>query len=82
MQNWYNNTFVDATVQFELPNIQTWTVSSNRRYTGLEPDLFTSQVRLRTSWATKQTYPLWKPIDMKMDMRDVNVQKHQKLSAY
>ncbi len=31
----------------------------------------------RTPWATEQTYRLWKPIDMKLDMCDANVQKHQ-----
>ncbi len=36
-----------------------------------------SKVRLRTLWATKHTYCLWKPIDMKLDMCDANVQKHQ-----
>ncbi len=39
--------------------------------------LVASQVRLRTPWATEQTYHLWKPIDMKLDMCDANVQKHQ-----
>ncbi len=26
--------------------------------------------------ATEQTYRLWKPINMKLDMCDANVQKH------
>ncbi len=57
--------------------MQVWTVLSNRSYTGFEPELFTSQVRLHTPWATEQTYRLWKPIDMKLDMCDADVQKHQ-----
>ncbi len=48
-------------------------VSSNRSYTVFEPGLLTPQVRLRTLWSTEQTYRLWKPIDMKLDMCDVNV---------
>ncbi len=53
-------------------------------YTGFEPKLLTSQVRLRTLWATEQTYCLWKPIDMKLDMCDANVRKHRfsNLPAY
>ncbi len=77
MQNWYKNAFVDATILFELPYMQVWTVLSNRSYTGFEPELFTSQVRLHTPWATEQTYRLWKPIDIKLDMCDADVQKHQ-----
>ncbi len=46
-------------------------------YTGFEPELLDCQVRLRTPWPTEQTYHLWKPIDMKLDMYDTNVQKHQ-----
>ncbi len=42
---------------------------------GFEPELLNSQVCLRTLWATEQTYCLWKPIDMKLDMCDANVQK-------
>ncbi len=53
--NWYKNVFVDATMLFELPYMQIRTVMSNRSYTGLEPELLTSQVRLRTPWATEQT---------------------------
>ncbi len=30
MQNWYKNAFVDATMLFELPYMQIWTVLSNR----------------------------------------------------
>ncbi len=74
MQNWYKNAFVDATVLFELPYMQIWTVLSNRSYTGFKQELLNS---LRTPWATEQTYRLWKPIDMKLDMCDANVQKHQ-----
>ncbi len=77
MQNWYKNAFVDATMLFELPYMQIWTVLSNHSYTGFELELFTSQVRLRTPWATEQTYRLWKPIDMKLDMCDANVKKYQ-----
>ncbi len=46
--------------------------------------LVASQVCLRTPWVTGQTYRLWKPIDMKLDMCDANVQKHQfsNLPAY
>ncbi len=84
MQNWYKNSFVDATMLFELPYVQIWTVLSNRSYTVFEPELLASQVRLRTPWATEQTYRLWKPIDLKLDMCDANVQKHQfsNLPAY
>ncbi len=77
MQNWYKNAFVDATMLFELPYMQIWTVLSNRSYTGFEPEFLTSQVHLCTPWATEQTCRLWKPIDMKLDMCDANVQKHQ-----
>ncbi len=63
---------------FELPYImQIWTVLWNRSYTRFEPELLTSQVLLRTLWATEQTYRLYKPIDMNLDMCDANVQKHQ-----
>ncbi len=84
MQNWYKNVFVDATMLFELPYMQIWTVLSNRSYTGFEPELLASQVHLRTLWATEQTYRIWKPIDMKLDICDSNVQKHQfsNLPAY
>ncbi len=34
-------------------------------------------LNIRTPWATEQTYRLWKHIDMKLDMCDANVQKHQ-----
>ncbi len=69
---------------FEKSYMQILTVLSNRSYTVFEPELLTSQVRLRTPWATKQTYGLWTPIDIKLDMCDANVQKHQfsNLSAY
>ncbi len=60
MQNRYKHVFVDATMLFELPYIQIWNALSNRSYTGFEPVLVTSQVRLRTLWATEQTYRLWK----------------------
>ncbi len=60
MQNRYKHVFVDATMLFELPYIQIWNALSNRSYTGFEPVLLTSQVRLRTPWATEQTYRLWK----------------------
>ncbi len=46
--------------------------------TGFKPELLTSQVRLRTRWATERTYRPWKPIDMKLDMCDANVQKFQR----
>ncbi len=39
MQNWYRNVFVDATVPFELRYIQIWTASSNRDYTGFDPEI-------------------------------------------
>ncbi len=47
-------------------------------------ELLNSQVHLRTPWATEQTYCLWKPMDMKLDVCDANVQKHQfsNLPAY
>ncbi len=78
------NAFVDATVLFKLPYLHIWSVLSNRSYMGFEPELLNSQVHLRTLWATIQTYRLWKPIDMKLDMCDANVQKHQfpNLPAY
>ncbi len=78
------NVFVDATVPFELPYMQFWTALSNRSYTGFEPELLASQLRLRTPWATEQTYLLWKPTDIKLDMCDANVQKHRfsNLPAY
>ncbi len=77
MQNWYKNVFVDATVPFQLSYMQIWTVLSNHSYTGFESELLPSQVCPRTPWATEQTYRLWKPIDMKLDMCDANAQKHQ-----
>ncbi len=54
---------------FQLPYMQIQTV--------LEPELLAAKVRLRTPWATKQTYCLRKPIDTRLDMCDANVQKHQ-----
>ncbi len=77
MQNWYKNVFVDATVPFELPYMKFWTFLLNHINTGFEPELFTSQVRLRTLWATKQTYRLRKHIDIKLDMCDAIIQNHQ-----
>ncbi len=64
--------------------MQIWAVLSNRDYMGFEPVLLASQVRLRTPWATQQTYCLWKPIYLKLDMCDANIQKHQfsNLPAY
>ncbi len=84
MQDWYKNLIVDATVQFELPCMQIWTALSNRDYTGFEPEILAPKVRLRTPWATEQTYCLWKPIDTRPNMCDANVQKHQysNLPAY
>ncbi len=84
MQNWYEKVFIDATMLIKLPYMQIWTALSNRDYTGFEPELLTSQVRLYTPWATEQTHLLWKPIDMKLDTCDANVQKHQfsNLPAY
>ncbi len=63
---------------------QILSVLLNPGSTGFEPEFLSSQVRLRTPWATKQTYHLWKPINMKLDMCDANVQKHQfsNLPAY
>ncbi len=77
LQNWYKSAFVDATVLFELPYMQIWAGLLNRSYTGFEPELLTSQLRLHTPWATQQNYLLGKPIDIKLDMCDTNVQKHQ-----
>ncbi len=77
MQTRYKNAFVDATMLFELPYMQIWTVLSNRSYKGFKPELLTSQVHLHTPWAPEQTYRLWKPISMKLDMCDANIQKHQ-----
>ncbi len=83
MQNWYTNIFVDATVPFQLLYADL-TVLSKRSYTGFEPELLISQVRLRTPWTTKQTYCLWKPIDTKLDVCDANVQNNpfSNLPAY
>ncbi len=83
MQNLYKNVFVDATVPFQLSFTQIWTVFRTV-VTGFASELLASQVHLRTPWATEQTYRLWKPIDMKLDMCDANVQKHQfsNLPAY
>ncbi len=77
MQNRYKNIFVDAIMLFELPYMQIWVTLLNRSYTGFEPELLASSERLRTPWSTEQTYRLWKPIDVKLDMCDANVQKHQ-----
>ncbi len=84
MQNWYKNLFVDATMPFQLPYMQFWTALSNSDYTGFEPELLASQVRLCTLWATEQIYRLWKPVDMKLDMCDADNQKHNfsNLPAY
>ncbi len=43
MQNWYKNSFVDATVPFQLPYMQIWSVLSIRSYAGFEPELFLSK---------------------------------------
>ncbi len=64
-------------VLFELPYMQIWTVLLNRSYTGFEPELLTSQVRLRTPMSYRSILRLWKPIDMKLNMCNANVQKHQ-----
>ncbi len=69
-----------ATMLYELLYMQIWTVLSNHSYTRLESELLISQVHLCTSWATEQTYRLWKPRNMKLDMYDANVQKHQFLN--
>ncbi len=47
------NVFVYATVSFQFPYMQIWTVLLNRDYTGFESELLASQVRLRTPWATE-----------------------------
>ncbi len=57
MQNWYKNAFVDATMLFELPYMQIWTVLSNRSYTGFEPELLISEICLHTPWATEKNLP-------------------------
>ncbi len=57
--------------------MQIWTALSNRDNTGFEQKFPVSSVYLRTPWATEQTYCLCKPTDMKLDMCDANVQKHQ-----
>ncbi len=46
---------------FQFPYMQIWTALSNRDYTGFESELIASQVRLRTPWATEQTYVYEKP---------------------
>ncbi len=48
-------------VPFQFPYMQIWTALSNRDYTGFESELLASQVRLRTPWATEQTYVYEKP---------------------
>ncbi len=65
-------------------NLVSWHKLFSCSYTGFEPELLTSQVRLHTPWATEQTYRLRKPVDMKLDMCDSNVQKHtfSNLPAY
>ncbi len=77
MQNSYKNAFVDVTMLFTLHYMQILTVLSNRSYTEFEPELLTSHACFRTPWGTEQTYLLWKPIYMKLDMCEANVQKHQ-----
>ncbi len=58
-------------LNFCIKLLQIWSVSSN--------ELFTSQVRLYS----EQIYRYWKLIDMKLEMCDANVQKHQfKISQY
>ncbi len=56
----------------------------DRSYMGLESVLLWSQVHLRTPWATEQTYCLWNPINMMLDMCNANIQKHtfSNLPAY
>ncbi len=41
--------------------MQICTALSNRDYTGFEPELLTSQVRLCTPWAPEQNLPSMKP---------------------
>ncbi len=55
---------------FQLPYMQILTALLNRDYTGFEPGA-PHLLRLRTPWATEQTYHLQKPIDMKLDMCDI-----------
>ncbi len=83
MQNWYKNVFVDATVPFQLPYMQIWTVLSNRSHTGFEQGAQVSYVSVLCE-LHKGTYCLWKPIDLKLDLCDANIQKHQfsNLPAY
>ncbi len=77
MQHWYKNAFVDKTMPFQLPYMQIWTALSNYDCTGFEPELLAFYVHLRTSWATEQTYRIWKPIETRLYMCDANVQMHQ-----
>ncbi len=42
MQNLYKNVFVDATMPFELPYMQIWTVLPNRDYTGFKSQVLAS----------------------------------------
>ncbi len=76
MQNWYENTFVDITMLFELPYMQIWNVLSNRSYTDSNRSSRLKYASVH-SWATEKTYRLWKPIDMKLDMCDAKIKKHQ-----
>ncbi len=82
MQKWYKNVFVDATVPFQFPYIQIWTVLSNRDYMGFEPEILASYVHLHTLWGTEQTYRLWKPVDTRLDMCDANVHLFSNLPAF
>ncbi len=59
---------------FQPTYMQIWTALLNRDYTGFEPGA-PRLLRLRTPWATEQTYHLQKPIYIKLDMCVANVQK-------
>ncbi len=71
MQNRYKNVFVDAAMQFELLCLTIVTQDSIRSSSALK------YVSVLLELPNKNS---WKPIDMKLDMCDANVQKHQFLN--
>ncbi len=80
MQNQHKNAFVDAC------NHAKWTslyadLNFCRIVVTRDSNRSSSLLKyISTSWATEQTYRLWKPIDMNLDMCDAKVQKHQFLN--
>ncbi len=70
MQNRYKHVFVDATMLFELPYIQIWMLCQTV-VNGFEP--VPSPLKY-VYVSTEQTYVYEKPIEIKLDMCDANVQ--------